>query len=113
MGFYSWKTADTKESIPCIHSDRETFPVTLLSPDGRKWLEEYYEGYGEFDGKDVYELIAELHGKKTRIDGINLAYSDTPLKYPIKIVRDGTLNYDDVGVSDTCEYQGFFYDDIV
>ena len=107
MGFFSWKTADTKESIPSCHSSRETFEVTLLAPDGRKWTEDYYEGYGVFGGKDVYELLAELHGQEGRGAGITL--DKEGIKYPIKIVRNGDLDYDDVGASERCPDQGFFY----
>ena len=76
MGFFSWKTADTKRSIANRYSEEETFPVVLIAPDGRKWIEESYEGYGVFGGKDIYELIAELNGKKTRDEGIDLCFNN-------------------------------------
>jgi len=77
MGFFSWKTADTKESIPNRYSGREPFTVYMTSPDGRQWEEAYYEGYGSFGGKDIFELIAELNGKSHRNDGIDLLYSNS------------------------------------
>ena len=73
MGFFSWLTSDTKRSIPNVHSSREPFTVYMLAPDGRIWKEEAYEGYGEFGGKDYYELLAELNGQEGRNAGIKLA----------------------------------------
>ena len=66
MGFFSWKTADTNKSIPNIYAEEDFgvkgFTVYMLSPDGRKWKEAAYEGYGRFGGQDIYLLIAELNG---------------------------------------------------
>jgi hypothetical protein len=28
---------------------------------GNQWIEDSYEGYGEFGGKDFYELLAEMN----------------------------------------------------
>lgn len=63
MGFFSWKTQDTNKSIASRHSSRKTTPVYLLDNKGNHWLESNYEGYGEFGGKDFYELLAEMNGK--------------------------------------------------
>jgi len=63
MGFFSWKTQDTNKSIASRHSSRKTTPVYLLDNKGNHWLETNYEGYGEFGGKDFYELLAEMNGK--------------------------------------------------
>ena len=63
MGFFSWKTNDTNNSIPNRHQDtRDTFPVYLLDDKGNKWLETDYDGYGCFGGKDYYVLMAEMNG---------------------------------------------------
>ena len=61
MGFFSFKTSDTKQSIPNIHSGRSTFTVHMITEDGRVFTENEYDGYGRFGGKDIYELIAELN----------------------------------------------------
>ncbi len=61
MGFFSWITQDTNRSIPSSYSDRPTFPVTMTDDKGNKWTEDNYEGYGEFVGKDYYQLIAEMN----------------------------------------------------
>ncbi len=59
MGFYSWITSDTGRSIPNIYSERETFPVYLLCPDGSAICEPAYAGYGQLGGRYAYELAAE------------------------------------------------------
>ena len=89
MGFFSWKTSDTNKSIPSSYSNRKTFTVHMITEDGKIWTEKEYEGYGVFGGKDIYELIAELNGKKTREEGINLVFeNDTSGEFKIA-VKDG------------------------
>ena len=34
MGFFSWHTDDTKKSIPCSHSDKDTFTVFMHDAKG-------------------------------------------------------------------------------
>ena len=123
MGFFSWKTSDTKKSISNIYSVRGAFPVYVLCPDGGIIEEKVYEGYGDFGGRDIYALLAEWNAPEECYDedgyimpdevirdiGIKLEFSDQKLKYPIKIVEDPTLNYDEVEPSEHCEHQGFFY----
>lgn len=62
MGYFSWKTSDTKRSIPNRYSSRDTFPVFMVLPDGRIFREDDYEGYGVFGGRDFFGLVAELNG---------------------------------------------------
>ncbi|GIV35351.1 MAG: hypothetical protein KatS3mg031_2886 [Chitinophagales bacterium] len=95
----------------------------MLSPDGRKWKEDRYEGYGVFGGKDIYELIAELNGKKTRSEGIDLVFDNNPtgsfaiaaargVKLPL--LTEGDYEYhvalEKFGYPETCRSQGYFYD---
>ena len=62
MGFFSWVTADTEESIPAYASGRDMRPVYLLQPDGKPPIkEECYEGYGVFGGVDTYEWLAMMN----------------------------------------------------
>lgn len=60
MGNFSWCTSDTRKSIPAF-GFYEGAPETvyLLNPFGDPYKESAYEGYGEFGGRDVYELVAE------------------------------------------------------
>jgi len=64
MGFFSWNTADTNESISNIHSDRGARPVYLLQPDGKPAiLEDAYNGYGVFGGKDAHIWLMETNAE--------------------------------------------------
>lgn len=74
MGFFSWKTSDTKRAINNHYSGIPTFTVHMITEDGRHWKETMYDGYGKFGGKDIYELIAEMNGLKSREEGLNLVY---------------------------------------
>ena len=123
MGFFSWKTSDTEESISNVYSERGTFPVYVLFPDGTVLKETDYEGYGVFGGRDIYALLAQwnsieifdeegnlLSDEELRFVGIKLAFGEEPVKYPIKIVENPNLKYENVKPSEDCEYQGYFYD---
>jgi len=121
MGFFSWKTCDTHISIANSSSDRYTFDVYMITPDGRVFHELEYEGYGVFGGKDFYELLAELNGKESdRAVGIDVAFNDNPsghnttgVIYP-KLVEhiseDVVAQYKRLPNPIGCEYQGYFYD---
>ena len=74
MGFFSWKTQDTHDSIQNIHSEMHTFPVQMHDNQGNVWEESNYDGYGVFGGKDYYELLAEMNGLVGRSEGIRLAF---------------------------------------
>jgi hypothetical protein len=86
MGFFSWRAQDTGRSIPNMYSSKETFPVVLHDHKGNKWVEPCYEGYGEFGGKDYYELIDEMNGGVgDRLRGINISCG-------VKAVRNKETN---------------------
>jgi len=109
MGVFSWKTQDTDRSICCTWSGRDMFPVTMTDNNGNKWTEKGYEGYGVFAGKDFYELLAEMNGKKDREDGIALWYGDNPFLSPN---LNESENVEWVNrPPDDCEFQGYFYED--
>ena len=132
MGYFSWLTSDTNKSIPVCREDqflKETVngPIYLLCPNGDKLEEKDYHGFGVFGNKDVYELVALwnapeecydengqlLDSSDLRYIGINLACYDKDnekLKYPIKIVEDKNLSYEEVPPAKSCPYQGYFYD---
>lgn len=60
MGVFSWCTSDTRKSIPCCMPFGDLpGTVYLLNPFGEPYKETDYEGYGEFSGKDVYDLVVE------------------------------------------------------
>jgi hypothetical protein len=129
MGFFSWRTQDTDRSIANKYSTRKTFTVVMIDNKGSKWVEQSYEGYGIFGGKDYYELLAEMNGfesdktgdeytDEAREFGIDLAFSKgngsgvgtEGVYYPNLIeLADGWV-YEMAG-PDSCESQGYFYDD--
>tara|TARA_R110000751_G_scaffold142552_1_gene245970 strand:- start:36 stop:380 length:345 start_codon:yes stop_codon:yes gene_type:complete len=112
MGFFSWKTSNTNKSISNSHSERGSFPVVMVAPNGERWVEKNYDGYGEFGGKDYYELLAELNGGETRGDGIGI-YFDKDAKdiiYPLLLeMNDQLFTVDHTKRPDDCDEQGYFY----
>lgn len=130
MGFFSWRTQDTDKSICNVHSHRTPFHVEMVDDKGNVWTEDNYDGYGEFGGKDYYELLAEMngvissHSDKTsdnykaemRLFGIDLAFKDSPngdnpeVKFPNLVETAKGWQYDPIG-PESCADQGFFYDD--
>jgi hypothetical protein len=79
-GQFSWMTQDTDTQIG---SEREnTITVYMFSDKGERWEEKRYEGYGEFGGKDYYELLAQMNGVENadRQDGIDIAFGKTKTK---------------------------------
>lgn len=62
MGFFSFKTCDTNESIANIHSCKPVRTVYLLQPNGEPPIAEpAYQGYGVFGGVDCYEWLAKMN----------------------------------------------------
>ena len=111
MGVFSWKTQDTDESIPASGSNRKTFTV-YMSDSNNTWKEDDYEGYGEFGGKDYYELLDEMNGGTgDRGRGIDLSFSEekSGIVYPSLNRRKGT-GFDGTE-PESCEDQGWFYGD--
>ena len=110
MGFFSWMTQDTDRSIANRYSVKSTFDVYMIDDKGNVWHEPNYDGYGNFAGKDYYELLAEMNGLEPyRMLGLELAFSKTPkVKHP-NLVEDATnWAYNPEG-PESCELQGFFY----
>ena len=107
MGFFSWRTSDTNESVSNIYSNRGAYPCKMITPTAT-YYEENYEGYGVFGGVDFYEEVAKLNGLKTREDGIFIDKEiDTIL--PKIVSYDCAAKYEDLPDSEDCEYQGYFY----
>jgi hypothetical protein len=78
-GQFSWFTQDTNQQIGS--EDENTLPFVYMHDDkGNKWLEKRYEGYGEFGGKDYYELLDQMNGGSgDRSEGIRLAFDDVAI----------------------------------
>jgi hypothetical protein len=128
MGFFSWNTQDTDKSIANQYSNRKTFRVQMMDNKGNVWTEDDYEGYGRFGGKDYYELLAEMNGftsdktgeaytDEARGFGIDVAFKDNGsgvategVYYPNLVEQAKGWVYE-MGGPDTCDYQGYFYDE--
>ena len=97
MGQFSWIAQDTNKSISSINPR----PVTMVDNKNNKWTENHYEGYGVFNGKDYYQLLAEMNNCKgltgnvdeDRLIGIELAYSDKPHITPNLYENNLSCNY--------------------
>jgi hypothetical protein len=128
MGFFSWNTMDTDNSIANQYSNRKAFRVQMIDNKGNVWTEDDYEGYGRFGGKDYYELLAEMNGftsdktgdeytDEARGFGIDIAFKDNGsgvgtegVYYPNLVEQAKGWVYEMAG-PDNCEYQGYFYDE--
>ncbi len=117
MGFFSWMTQDTGRSICNNYSNRKPFSVTMTDNKGMRWTENNYEGYGDFGGKDYYELLSEMNGGASdREEGIRMAFADghgngknPNVKHP-NLSEDPNWEWRNE-IPDSCPDQGFFYND--
>jgi hypothetical protein len=109
-GQFSWMTQDTEQQIG---SEKEnTIPVYMFDNKGKYYYEKEYSGYGEFGGKDYYDLVAEMNGytkddayelggtfKELRGIGIKLAFGELepknggPVLFPALVAEPNTFNY--------------------
>ena len=109
MGFFSWNTQDTNRSIVNFHSNIDTFKVIMTDNKENQWIEENYEGYGVFGGKDYFALLDEMNGGTgDRSRGIDLYYSrNDDVKYP-SLSECGAYFFKK---PEDCKEQGYFYDE--
>jgi hypothetical protein len=109
MGFFSFRTQDTDKSIANQYSPLPTFPVYMTDNQGNVWKEENYDGYGEFGGKDYYELLAEMNGLGSdRNAGIRVAFSDEKHLTP-NLSENPNWEWRNEKPK-ACEFQGYFYE---
>jgi hypothetical protein len=113
MGFFSWLTNDTEVSISNEHSSQGVREVVMIDNKDNHWEESSYDGYGNFGGKDYYELLAEMNGKgSNRSIGIDLDFSgDTSIIFPNLIEKENfEAGWKWVNEKPKhCPSQGFFY----
>lgn len=107
MGFFSFKTQDERKSIANKHSGKKTFIVYMKDNKGNVWVECNYGGYGEFGGKDFFELLAEMNGLKTRDEGIELFYEGENFLCP-NLFSKMSSNWKNE-IPKHCKKQGYFY----
>lgn len=101
MGFFSWKTQDTNRSVISEYVDykpksKHTRNAYLMDNKGNIWGSKY-DGYGRFglDEKDYYELLAEMNGKSSRDEGLNLAFGVNAIvnKKTKKIYKGSSIDF--------------------
>lgn len=69
MGYVSWLTADTRESIPILDSGREQRTVYLLQPNGAPPIaDDAYEGETVFGGVSVFDWLVRQNAPADRLD---------------------------------------------
>lgn len=90
MGFFSWLTSDTEESIANIHTGKSR-PVYLLQPDGQEPIfEPTYEGYGKFGGVDAYGWVARANTPADSLIGMD----EDQVRTLGLLMTDGTVMLD-------------------
>ncbi|QIR16345.1 hypothetical protein [Shewanella aestuarii] len=125
MGFFSFKTCDSKESIANIHSNHPNAgrTVYLLQPNGERPIQETaYQGYGDFGHVDAYAWLAKFNAtdvehldlvkdaETLRHIGIAMTFEEPEkIKYPLKFSFNEKAVYELLAASEDCEYQGYFY----
>ena len=115
MGYFSWKTCDTQESIK-IDSSK---PVYLLLPYGKNIKFHSYDGYGRFDGMDIHAFLAYKNGfcrlaeiweneDEMREHGIDLECSEDyeKAKFKLKFSFNKNAKYQMHYSSKACPNQG-------
>ena len=137
MGFFSWKTSNTRQSISNTYSVKKSFPVKMIDDKGNEYTEYFYEGYGVFGGMDYYVLTALMNGakynkapkscvevfegyhlnvmddkqiEKLREEGIRMAFcKEMKYKLPKLVTLQCKKSWHDLPDSQICKYQGYFY----
>ena len=109
-GQFSWMTQDTGQQIGS--QDENMIPVYMFDDKGKYYYENNYDGYGEFGGKDYYDLVAEMNGYtaddaekfggtfgELRGIGIKLAFGELepknggPVLFPALVTKPDKFNY--------------------
>jgi len=82
MGCFSWLDCETGEQILC-GKVRDVFVLIPKKFGGDHLKEIRYDGYGDFGGRDIYELVADWN--KNDLDGLTF----TELKPPVRTDYSG------------------------
>ena len=109
-GQFSWMTQDTGQQIGS--QDENKIPVYMFDDKGKYYYENDYDGYGEFGGKDYYDLVAEMNGytaddaeelggmfNNLRGIGVKLAFGELepknggPVLFPALVTKPDKFNY--------------------
>ena len=80
MGMFSWMYADTNNKKSLKVGGKAYVPC----PNGEIIVENYYDGYGHFQGYDIYDLVADWN--KNHISDKNIK---KPVREDYPIVENG------------------------
>lgn len=109
MGFFSWMTVDTNESISNKFSERGALPVKMIDDKNNIYIETDYEGYGVFGGVDFYSLLDKMNGGTgDRVTGIGKEFG-FDIKRPKIVSITCKKKWEELEDNVDCEYQGYFY----
>ena len=64
MGQFSWMFADTDNKVNLLEGES----AWLLQPNGKHIFESDYNGYGDFGGYDVYDLVVEWNRESLNVN---------------------------------------------
>ena len=114
MGYFSWKTAVTKKSIPVNYDG-----IVVVLPDNSVKYG-LYDGYGNIldrdsdEEEDIFVLYGRFINKNITRDECFDDGIYEKINSMIKIVESEYFEkykpkYEDLPNSERCEYQGFFY----
>lgn len=102
MGDFTWHTSDPDHTVVSIGGWQVRPTVYLLTPDGQRYAEGNYKGYGEFGGMTVQKFIEEWN-EGLRWSAASLyPYGDVSFpapKFPLKLTHNPDATYDELPAS--------------
>lgn len=97
MGFVSFRTSDTNESISNACSSKGAKPVKMVWYNSKDQLceviENHYSGYGDFASVDFFALVDELNGGDgDRDKGIDLYFDYEDKDDPLEAITQDNIS---------------------
>lgn len=98
MGFFTWTDArrepKKRRDGEYVTADKIGYGgyAKVVCPDNTEIIENYYDGYGEFGGHDIYDLVVDWN--KEHLEDIFCAMSEDHWGYHLKEVATAFQNDD-------------------
>lgn len=98
MGYFTWTDArrepKRRRDGDYVTADKIGYGgyAKVVCPDNTEIIEQCYDGYGEFDGKDIYDLVVDWN--KEYLEDIFCAMSEDHWGYHLKEVATAFQNDD-------------------
>lgn len=105
MGDFTWHVSDGEHLPISLSSAQNPGPVWMLGPNGRKWREDNYEGYGVFGGKNAHDALEEWNKGLTNDtrSGVEMSlrpfgshFYPTEVPFPVKFSFDPDAVYEEL-----------------